>query len=328
MENLNKLSFKYKEIDLSVISKSKENIKFKYDTKESVDLYYFKVLQIVPVPNKKLEVELYLKTDMDLNDGIYRMSLPEFPIVSIDRIVPGYEGEFEELPPDQQFVVKYTWFDKYTKVNLGLQDLYIVVIGYPTQLRWENDYTLRNKDIPFVQDFKKTELNIGINREIEKAFINIKNSIDSINKEIIPLSMMHGYEQLSLFDNEDLKGWEILTKIIGYIGILKEENLREQIDSKLDSIFELYKKYDLNVEDRKQISDAGRIWFNDMEKQLQLNNKKLFHPTTLEELNELITRLLGVLNGMLDKFGGEDVSVWLIQTYFCALSEFREQMEA
>ena len=171
MENLNKLSFKYKEIDLSVISKSKENIKFKYDTKESVDLYYFKVLQIVPIPNKKLEVELYLKTDMDLNDGIYRMSLPEFPIVSIDRIVPGYEGEFEELPPDQQFVVKYTWFDKYTKVNLGLQDLYIVVIGYPTQLRWENDYTLRNKDIPFVQDFKKTELNIGINREIEKAFI-------------------------------------------------------------------------------------------------------------------------------------------------------------
>lgn len=139
---------------------------------------------------------------------------------------------------------------------------------------------------------------------------------------------MKKYEQLSLFDNEDLKGWEILTKIIGYIGILKEGNLREQIDYKLDSIFELYKKYDLNVEDRKQISDAGRIWFNDMEKQLQLNNKKLFHPTTLEELNELITRLLGVLNGMLDKFGGEDVSVWLIQTYFCALSEFREQMEA
>ena len=139
---------------------------------------------------------------------------------------------------------------------------------------------------------------------------------------------MKKYEQLSLFDNEDLKGWEILTKIICYIGILKEGNLREQIDYKLDSIFELYKKYDLNVEDRKQISDAGRIWFNDMEKQLQLNNKKLFHPTTLEELNELITRLLGVLNGMLDKFGGEDVSVWLIQTYFCALSEFREQMEA
>lgn len=139
---------------------------------------------------------------------------------------------------------------------------------------------------------------------------------------------MKKYEQLSLFDNEDLKGWEILTKIIGYISILKEENLKEQIDSKLDSIFELYKKYDLNVEDRKQISDAGRIWFNDMEKQLQLNNKKLFHPTTLEELNELITRLLGVLNGMFDKFGGEDVSVWLIQTYFCALSEFREQMEA
>lgn len=171
MENLNKLSFKYKEIDLNVISKSKDQIKFKYDIKESIDLYYFKVLQIVPIPNKKLEVELYLKTDMDLNDGIYRMVLPEFPIVSIDRIIPGYTGNFEELPPDQQFIVKYTWFDKYTKVNLGLQDLYIVVMGYPTQLRWENDYTLRNKDIPFVQDFKRTELNIGINREIEKTFI-------------------------------------------------------------------------------------------------------------------------------------------------------------
>ena len=138
---------------------------------------------------------------------------------------------------------------------------------------------------------------------------------------------MKKYEQLSLFDNEDLKGWEILTKIIGYIGILKEENLREQIDSKLDAIFELYKKYDLNVEDRKQISDAGRVWFNDMEKSLQLDNKKLFHPTTLKELNELITRLLEVLNGMLDKFGGEDVSVWLIQTYFCALTDFKEHME-
>lgn len=139
---------------------------------------------------------------------------------------------------------------------------------------------------------------------------------------------MKKYEQLSLFDNEDLKGWEILTKIIGYIGILKEENLKEQIDSKLDSIFELYKKYDLNVEDRKQISDAGRFWLNEMEKDYHLNNKKLFHPTTLKELNELITRLLSALKEMPDNFGGEDESVWLIQTYFCALSEFREQMEA
>lgn len=175
MENLNKLSFRYKEIDLNAISKSKDQIKFKYDRKEDLDLYYFKVLQIVPIQNKKLEVEVYLKTDYELNDGIYRMILPEFPTVSIDRIIPDYEGAFEELPVEQQYIVKYTWFEKYTKVNLGLQDLFIVVIGYPTQLRWENDYTLRNKDLKFIQDFKKTDLNIGINKEIEKAFIITTN---------------------------------------------------------------------------------------------------------------------------------------------------------
>lgn len=177
MENLNRLTFKHHIIDTSVIDRKSEDIKFKLDRKEDIDLYYFKVLQIVPLDSRKLDVEVYLKTDYELNDGIYRMVLPMLPIVSINRIIPGYEGDFDDLPTEQQFIVKYTWFEKYTKVNTGQQDLYIVVIGYPTQLRWENDYTLRNKNIKFIQDFKKTELGIGINREIEESFILTTNKI-------------------------------------------------------------------------------------------------------------------------------------------------------
>ena len=177
MENLNKLTFKYKEINQEAILRKKEDIKFKYDRKEDIDLYYFKVLQILPVGTNKLEVELYLRTDRDTNDGVYRMTLPEFPIVSIDRIIPGFTGSLEELPVEQQYIVKYTWFEKYTKVNMGLQELYVVVVGYPTQLRWENDYTLRDKNIGFIQDFKMTGLPVGINKEIEKGFIITTNKV-------------------------------------------------------------------------------------------------------------------------------------------------------
>ena len=175
MENLNKLTFKYRNIDTSIIDKASSDIKFKLDRKEDIDLYYFKVLQIVPVDSRKLDVEVYLKTDYELDDGIYRMILPMLPIVSLDRIVPGYTGTFEELPVEQQYIVKYTWYEKYTKVNLGLQDLYIVVVGYPTQLRWENDYTIKDRNIRFIQDFKRTELGVGINRDIMDSFILTTN---------------------------------------------------------------------------------------------------------------------------------------------------------
>lgn len=177
MENLNRLSFKHHIIDTSVIDKSSEDIKFMLDRKEDIDLYYFKVLQIVPLDSRKLDVELYLKTDYELNDGIYRMVLPSLQVVSINRIIPGYQGTFEELPTEQQYIVKYTWFEKYTKINTGQLDLYIVVIGYPTQLRWENDYTLRNKNIRFIQDFKRTELNVGINRDIVESMIITTNKV-------------------------------------------------------------------------------------------------------------------------------------------------------
>ena len=175
MENLNRLTFKYHNIDTSVIDRKSEDITFKLDRREDLDLYYFKVLQIVPLDSRKLDVELYLKTDYELNDGIYRMTVPILPIVPINRIVPGYEGTFDELPTEQQYVVRYTWYEKYTKVNNKALDLYIVVVGYPTQYRWENDYTLRNKSLKFIQDFRKTELNVGINRDINESFIITTN---------------------------------------------------------------------------------------------------------------------------------------------------------
>lgn len=182
MENLNKLSFRYKGINEFAIGKKRDNIQYKMDELKDLHLYYFKVAQIVPTNSKfNWEVTLYLKTDSELNDGIYKLNLESLPVVPIEKIVGG-KTDLDSLTQEELYVVKYTWYDKYTRINLGVESLYLVVIGYPTQMRWENDYMLRLTDQLFTQDIKITKQNLNINKNYPGVILitNKKQVLESI----------------------------------------------------------------------------------------------------------------------------------------------------